>query len=75
MIREKIVAAEDVLDDVTLQYLSATCPQGKDLLITDTSYLLLFSNRLYCIQAQHESYYSRRYYRRGQRHKTCGENI
>jgi hypothetical protein len=41
MIKEKIEAAEDVLDDVTLQYLSATCPQGKEVLITDSAYLLL----------------------------------
>jgi len=40
MIREGILAAEDVLDDVTLQYLSATCPQGEAALTVETTNLL-----------------------------------
>lgn len=39
MIRDKIAAVEDVLDDVTLQFLSATCPQGRDALTMANVYL------------------------------------
>lgn len=41
MARENIVAPEDVLDDATLQYLSATCPQGKETLVINITWLML----------------------------------